>query len=118
MGLPATTLTYAVYKAGDRNCLLKSEDEVTFTNRVATVEIRLEKEQSYDILFWADAPNASWFIFNENDQTITVNYSGITSGYESMDAFYTAEKNLYVDPNEATSGVINRTVTLKRPFAS
>lgn len=50
-GLTATTLTYAVYKAGDRNCLLKSEDEVTFTDRVATVDIRLEKEQNYDILF-------------------------------------------------------------------
>lgn len=67
--------------------------------------------------FWADAPGISCYVFDENAQTITVNYSGITSGYEAMDAFYAAEKNLYVDSNEATGGVINKTVTLNRPFA-
>jgi len=97
-GLTATTLTYAVYKAGDRNCLLKSEDEVTFTDRVATVDIRLEKEQNYDILFWADAPDVDCYTFDENAQTITVNYSGMVSGYEAADAFYAAEKEFVCRP--------------------
>lgn len=118
-GLTATTLTYAVYKAGEKNCLLKSEDEVTFTNRVATVDIRLEKEQSYDILFWADAPDTGYYTFNENTQTVTMNYGQywFENAQEDRDAFYGAEKNLYVDPSEAAGGVINKTVTLKRPFA-
>jgi len=118
-GLTATTLTYAVYKAGDRSCLLKSEDEVTFTDRVATVDIRLEKGQNYDILFWADAPDTGYYTFDENTQTITMNYGQywFENAQEDRDAFYAAEKNLYVDPSEATGGVINKTVILTRPFA-
>ncbi len=109
-GLTATTLTYAVYDAGTKNLITKSEDEVTFTNKTATVNLRLVTGKSYDILFWADAPDAP-YTFDEAAQTITVDYTGIASGEEARDAFFAAEKNLLVD------GAITKEVTLYRPFA-
>lgn len=108
-GLTAKTLTYAVYEAGTQTVVTKSENEVTFTNKTATVNLRLVTGKSYDILFWADAENAP-YTFNAENQTITV-ADNLTSQDESRDAFFAAEKSLLVD------GAINKTITLYRPFA-
>ncbi|HCH41506.1 MAG TPA: hypothetical protein DEW31_02090 [Alistipes obesi] len=108
-GTTATTLTYAVYEAGTKTPLITSENKVTFTNKTATVNLRLVTGKSYDILFWADAENAP-YTFNANAQTITV-ADNLTSQDENRDAFFAAEKSLVVD------GAINKTITLYRPFA-
>lgn len=108
-GLTAKTLTYAVYEAGTQTVVTQSEDEVTFTNKTATVNLRLVTGKSYDILFWADAENAP-YTFDARNQTITV-ANNLTSQDESRDAFFAAEKSLLVD------GAINKTITLYCPFA-
>ncbi len=108
-GLTATTLTYAVYEAGTKTPLITSVDQVTFTNKTATVNFRLVTGKSYDILFWADAENAP-YTFDANAQTITV-ADNLTSQDENRDAFFFAEKALLVD------GAINKPITLTRPFA-
>ncbi len=117
-GLTAKTLTYAVYEAGSKTPLIVSDDndenQVIFSNKTATVNLRLVTGKSYDILFWADAPVAEGetapYTFNENAQTITV-ADNLTSQDENRDAFFAAEKSLLVD------GAINKTITLYRPFA-
>lgn len=112
-GLTAKTLTYAVYEAGSKTPLIVSDDndenQVIFSNKTATVNLRLVTGKSYDILFWADAENAP-YTFDENAQTITV-ADNLTSQDENRDAFFAAEKSLLVD------GAINKTITLYRPFA-
>ena len=109
-GLTANTLTYAVYESGETEALITSEDEVTFSNKTATVNLRLVTGKSYDILFWADAEESP-YTFNAATQTVTVDYANAVSNDEKRDAFFAAEKGLTVD------GAINKTITLQRPFA-
>ncbi len=109
-GLTANTLTYAVYESGETEALITSEDEVTFSNKTATVNLRLVTGKSYDILFWADAEESP-YTFDAATQTVTVDYASAASNDEKRDAFFAAEKGLTVD------GVINKTITLQRPFA-
>lgn len=108
-GLTAKTLTYAVYEANSKKPLITSENQVTFSNKTATVNLRLVTGKSYDILFWADAENTP-YTFNAAAQTITV-ADNLTSQDENRDAFFAVEKSLLVD------GAINKTITLSRPFA-
>ena len=108
-GLTAKTLTYAVYEANSKTPLITSENQVTFSNKTATVNLRLVTGKSYDILFWADAENTP-YTFDAAAQTITV-ADNLTSQDENRDAFFAVEKSLLVD------GAINKTITLSRPFA-
>ncbi len=109
-GLKATTLTYAVYDATTKEFVTKSEDEVTFVNKTATVNLRLVTGKTYNILFWADAENAP-YTFDENAQTITVDYTNVASQDENRDAFFAVVEGLLVD------GAISKVITLYRPFA-
>ena len=109
-GLTANTLTYAVYESGEAEALITSEDEVAFSNKTATVNLRLVTGKSYDILFWADAEESP-YTFDAATQTVTVDYASAASNDEKRDAFFAAEKGLTVD------GAINKTITLQRPFA-
>ena len=109
-GLTANTLTYAVYESGETEALITSEDEVKFSNKTATVNLRLVTGKSYDILFWADAEESP-YTFDAATQTVTVDYANAVSNDEKRDAFFAAEKGLTVD------GAINKTITLQRPFA-
>ena len=109
-GTTATNLTYAVYEAGQTDPRIISTDEVTFSGLTATVNLRLANGKKYDIVFWADAPDAP-YTFDADAQTVNINYNGITSNLEKLDAFFANEKNLQVN------GTINKTIQLKRPFA-
>ncbi len=109
-GTTATTLTYAVYETGKTTPLITCEDEVTFTDKTATVTLRLAKGKTYDILFWADAPESP-YTFSAENQTISVSYDGVTSQDENRDAFFAARTGLEVtDP-------VSETIYLYRPFA-
>ncbi len=109
-GLTATTLTYAVYDATTEEFVTKSEDEITFVNKTAIVNLRLVTGKTYNILFWADAEEAP-YTFDETTKTITVDYTNIASQEENRDAFFALEKELLVD------GAISKEITLYRPFA-
>lgn len=109
-GTKATNLTYAVYESGSTTPLITSEDEVTFVGKKATVNLRLAKGKTYDLVFWADAPDAP-YTFDAATQSISVNYAGATANDEKRDAFFAAETSLLV------TGTVNKTITLKRPFA-
>lgn len=61
-GTTATTLSYAVYAHDEKTPLITSEDEVTFTDLKATVTLRLAVNKSYDVIFWADAPESPYTV--------------------------------------------------------
>ena len=109
-GTTATNLTYAVYEAGQKTPLIESTDQVTFSGLTATVNLRLANGKSYDLVFWADAAGSP-YTFDARTQTVNINYTGVTSNRENLDAFFANEKSLQVN------GTINKTIKLKRPFA-
>ena len=107
-GLTATELQYAVYdKAG--NYLPKVSGTTTLENLGTTVELTLTTGNTYDVLFWADAPDAP-YEFDAEAKTVTVNYDGAESNAENRDAFF-AKKRIVVE------GKQTETVELTRPFA-
>lgn len=113
-GAKATELTYAVYESGSNTPVLTSEDpsapQATFSGLQAKLTLNLVKGKTYDVVFWADQADAP-YEFSASDKSITINYDGIKSGDENRDAFFQVEKSLTVN------GAVQRTVTLKRPFA-
>lgn len=114
-GTKATKLTYAVYEAGTTNAIIKSGDqgapEVSFNNLKATLSLSLVKGKTYDVVFWADVPGNSSYTFDAATQSITTDYTGITSGDENRDAFFQVEKGLYI------AGAVTKQIELRRPFA-
>ena len=118
-GTTATVLHYAVYDAAGK-CLMATADvtegitqkpAATMSGLAGTVHIDLVAQQTYNIVFWAQAPNAPYEFDWANGQ-VDMNYDRDKAGSnESRDAFVWVEKNLYV------SGAINKPVELKRPFA-
>ena len=109
-GTTATNLTYAVYEAGQTTPLIVSTDEVTFSGLTATVNLRLANGKSYDLVFWADAADAP-YTFNADAQTVSIDYTNVTSNLENRDAFFAHEDALLVN------GTVNKTIQLFRPFA-
>ena len=115
-GTTATELHYAVYQDnGDNtNTLLFStdaEDQVkTMSDLATTVELDLVSQQTYDIVFWAQAPGAYDPDFAA--KSVAMNYdSNKVGSNEARDAF------VYVWNNLTVNGSINEKVELRRPFA-
>ena len=100
-GTTAKKLCVAIYKHGDTtgtplftsfgDTTTKGLDIVQTSAENApfawTVSVPLVKEMQYDIVFWAQAPNAP-FEFAPGSKTITVNYAGMTNFQEGRDAFF------------------------------
>ncbi len=110
-GLKATNLTYAVYDAESGEKVDDGEIKGAFSNKQATVTFTLEKDKTYDFLFWADNENAP-YTFSAAEKTITVDYKSVVSNDENRDAFYAVEEDLTVP-----EGGVTKTITLYRPFA-
>ncbi len=120
-GSEATSLTYAAYITGDtdKTAILSDEIENAFdADLKATVTLSLVSGKTYDVIFWADSPDGPYTFNAEADadagtaaQTVTVDYTGVLSQDESLDAFYGSVKSLTVGTTEL------ETVTLTRPFA-
>ncbi len=115
-GTTATELHYAVYQdnGNNTNTLLFStdaEDQVkTMSGLSTTVELDLVSQQTYDIVFWAQAPDAYDPDFAA--KSVAMNYdSNKVGSNEERDAF------VYVWNNLTVNGSINETVKLRRPFA-
>ncbi|MDD6140177.1 MAG: hypothetical protein PUB61_02095, partial [Bacteroidales bacterium] len=107
-GKTATQLTYAVYETGSTTKLI--DGTAKFNGLKTTVNLRLVNGKTYDILFWAQDPDATCYNFDMATQTVTVDYEGIKSSDETRDAFFKAQ-------TFAVSGTINETVQLYRPFS-
>lgn len=108
-GTTATTLSYAVYASGETTPLITSEDEITFSALKATVTLRLAVNKSYDVIFWADAPQSPYTV-DFATQKVTVDYAAALSNDETRDAFYKVVK-------VETSAPVNENIVLNRPFA-
>ena len=114
-GTSATELQYAVY---DKNGNLlpkisRIDDQATEIHGSTTVELVLTTGNTYDVIFWAahpDAPYTTNFNTKYEQATMTVNYKGVKSNDENLDAFY-AVKRISVESKQ------QETVELKRPFA-
>ena len=106
-GTTATTLSYAIYEAGQKTPLIVGNDAVTFTGLKATFGVSLVNGRSYDIIFWADAPN-SIYTFDAATQSVTANYA--KANQESYDAFF-------ADTTIAVNGAAQQPIELYRPFA-
>ena len=119
VGAQATQLYYAVYKGTsdeDGHSVERIEpmdtpaQPLTLVSGKAVVSLNLVKNYKYDIVFWAQAPNAP-YAFDKEEATVTVTdaYAG-NANDESRDAFF-AFVDDYVVKTEATD------VFLFRPFA-
>ena len=107
-GNTATKLFYGVYNADRSVLFFKGETEIHGTT---TVKLDLVANQTYDLVFWAQAENAPYAI-NWDAKTIAMDYTNNKVGSnEKRDAFIGEVNNLTIN------GAKNETVTLKRPFA-
>lgn len=112
-GKTATDLYYAVYDSQDQNkkFLFGTTEPLKFENGSLTkeVEIRLVKNYAYDIVFWAQAPEAP-YTFDMAAQTITVNNYTTNANDENRDAFYQVVEGYKIVSTPTK-------VDLYRPFA-
>ena len=111
-GTTATELYYAVYEAGtvgktDGQFLFQDKQDI---NLSTTVNLELVADQTYDIVFWAQAEGTH--TPNLANKSIAMNYAAAVAGAdETRDAFIGFVDNLEI------KGSANETVYLKRPFA-
>lgn len=107
-GTSATKLQYAVYRADNGEFLFENQEELTI-NLKREVEIRLVKNYAYDIVFWAQHPDAP-YTFSASAKTVTVNDYTSGANDEKRDAFYQLVEDYVYVPTTTT-------VELYRPFA-
>ena len=112
-GKKATDLYYAVYDAIDpgSRLLFKTDQPLKFEDGSLSmsVELKLVKNYPYDIVFWAQSPDAP-YTFDPEAKTVTVNSYTTVANDEKRDAFYQL-----VEDYKVVSTPTN--VSLYRPFA-
>lgn len=109
-GTKALNLSYAVYESGSQNPIIVSQNEVTFSNLRATVSLKLVNGKSYDIIWWAQSPDAKGYTFDPATQSVNISYDNIAVNDEDRDAFF--QHSTYT-----ITGPLNETVKLYRPFS-
>lgn len=113
-GTQATKLSYAVYEAGTTTPVISSLEagapQAEFTGLQTTLSLNLVKGKTYDVVFWADN-EAAPYTFDPATQSVKIDYTAINGNQENRDAFFQVERDL------AVNGAIQKTVTLRRPFA-
>ena len=110
-GTTAKELWYQVFDK-DGNVIAglgKTKHESLLSDRQTSVSMQLVKDQTYNIVFWAQSEGQTCYKFDDLSQ-ITVDYAAAKANEESRDAFL-AVKNITVN------GPINEPVEMKRPFA-
>ena len=106
-GFTASKLFYGVYNADRSELYFEGE---TTINGTATVKLDLVANQTYDLVFWAQA-DCNFYTVSMENKTIAMNYTNAAGSVEARDAFIGEVNNLTIN------GATNETVTLKRPFA-
>lgn len=124
-GTTATKLYVAVYEnqngtADNLNLvgplpvsLIDEGETVTFTDRVATVNLALAKNKEYSVIFWAeteDNDDAIFDIYWDTRELKLKSTSTLKANQEKYDAFW-AQKTVTL------TGALSEKVELKRPFA-
>ncbi len=115
-GHTAQDLHYAVYVQGATNPKFftgtDGAEVVKFGDDLkATVTFTLATGVSYDVIFWAQSPDATSYTLDWSNKTMTIDYASMVANDENNDAFYA-----YV-PGVKVNGALNQDVTLYRPFA-
>ena len=111
-GATATVLQYAVYEGEDElTALTHSEKKgnAETINISTTVSMKLVTGNTYTVIFWADNDNAPYTV-DFGAKTMTVDYTGVASNDENLDAFYAVHEF-------TVNGAQTETIELKRPFA-
>ena len=106
-GTTATELQYAVYNA--KGELLEDLTGTQGINISTTVELKLTTGNTYTVAFWADSQAAPYTVDFAN-KSVSVDYTGVKSNNENLDAFYAWY-------TFTVTGAQTETVELKRPFA-
>ena len=110
-GATATELYFGVFNQnGEYISSLAQAEKVEVVGKTATLKLKLVRNYTYSIVFWAQAPGAP-YTFVAKDATVTVDYSGDAND-ENRDAF--CQLHTFTVPDKAT---FDETVYLKRPFA-
>ena len=111
-GESATALAYAVYNRADNALLFQGTK--TMSNLTATVEIPFVNGMTYDVLFWAAAPESPYTVDWDAKTVGYTNAAALVGNSEKYDAFYYF---LTGDELPEITGPVTKTVELKRPFA-
>ena len=107
-GKSATKLQVLVYNSKG---YLENVSKLNETINISTtVNLKLVKGETYDIVFWAQDPTCTAYTIDKTNAKLTVTTTGDAND-EKRDAFYNA---ITFGPVE---GPINQTVELRRPFA-
>ena len=110
-GTSATELYYAVFsQKGEYVQSLAQTAPVPVVGKTATLELKLVRNYTYSLVFWAQAPGAP-YTFTPETGTVAVDYAGKAND-ETRDAF--CKMHTFTVPDAAT---FDENVTLKRPFA-
>lgn len=110
-GKTATELYYGVFSQdGVYIQSLAQTAALPVEGKTATLKLKLVKNYTYSIVFWAQAPDAP-YSFNAVTGEVKIDYSGDAND-ETRDAF--CKLHTFTVPDQAT---FDETVVLKRPFA-
>lgn len=110
-GSSATELYYAVFDDEGKYLEgLAQEAPLVVEDKTAEITLKLVRNFTYTIVFWAQAPGAP-YTFDPEEGVVTVDYSGDAND-EKRDAF--CKVHTFSVPDRAT---FEETVYLKRPFA-
>ncbi len=114
-GEKALDMWYAVYEEGVASPIIAlNKSDKQFSGLTNTLTLHLVTGKNYNIVFWAQAPEAEtegYFTLDTQESTVTVNYDKIKNlNVEKSDAFF-CYKAVEV------KGSASITAELRRPFA-
>ena len=115
-GMKAVELSYAVYNTG-KTQHIASLDGATITkvgDKAWNVSLTLVKSYTYHIFFWAQTENSTYYTFDKDNGTVTVDYSGDAND-ENRDAFCCLFT--FTVPTSGNEFAPAVPVKLTRPFA-
>lgn len=117
-GTSASTLYYAVYQVTDDSLkyvsgISGSKENAFDDNLQATVTLQLVNGNEYDIIFWAQSPDAEIYTldFDSSTPSVSIDTEKYVSSVEANDAFYKFHEVGVV------TGNISETIELTRPLA-
>lgn len=112
-GLSVDDLYWVVYNK-DGQIVDNGSKIGAFTGAVTetTVSIKLVMGKTYQVAFWAQAKDASFYTYDPAAGTVTVSYTNAPANNELRDAFYKC-----VAPFIVTADYVPENVYLTRPFA-
>lgn len=108
-GTSAKSLSYYVYKHGEKEALITGTTPINLTT---SVSLDLVNGETYDVVFLAQSSDApeGLYSYAPDTQNFTVNYTKAAQNNDNCDAFYAVKK-------VTVAGGTTEPVDLYRPFA-